>query len=111
MNLYRWFRKHGGKEKSPLEKPYLTNKQKKERKKWCEFEKKRMEERGKEFYAYFLDEKWFYTTSRRRKIKILPPGPGEDPAAVAPMPLTMVSRRHAIKVCYGPISCCIIRSD
>ena len=69
-----------------------------------------MEERGEEFYACFLDEKWFYTTSHRRKIKILPPGPGEDPAAVAHVPLTAVSRRHAIKVGTppSPIDCCVI---
>ena len=71
-----------------------------------------MEERGEEFYACFLDEKWFYTTSHRRKIKILPPGPGEDPVAVAHVPLTAVSRRHAIKVGTPPlpIDCCVIPS-
>ena len=99
MNLYRWFHQHGGKEKSPLEKPYLTKDQMKARKKWCKFEKNRMAEWGKNFYCCFLDEKWFYTTSRRRKVKVLPPGPGEDADAVAPPPLTTVSRRHAIKVC------------
>ena len=29
MNLYRWFKQQGGKEKSPMEKPYLTEDQKK----------------------------------------------------------------------------------
>lgn len=108
MNLYRWFHQHGGKEKSPLEKPYLTKDQMKARKKWCEFEKK-MEEWGENFHCCFLDEKWFYTTSRRRKVKVLPPGSGEDAAAaVALLPPTTVSRRHVIKVSVSaPIDCCV----
>ena len=97
-NLYRWFKTQGGTEKSPKEKPYLTEDQKRERKKWCEEQKKLMQEKGKRFYACFLDEKWFYITSRRRRIKILPPGPGEDPAEVAPHIPTAISRRHALKV-------------
>ena len=62
--LYRWFKANKGQEKLPKEKPYLTEDQKKERKRWCECEKYRMELYGGEFYACFLDEKWFYTTSR-----------------------------------------------
>jgi len=38
----------------------------------------------------FIDEKWFYTTLGRRKIKILPSGPGKDPAEVAPVITTAV---------------------
>jgi len=53
---------------------------------------------GEDFHAVFLDEKWFYLSSRRRKIKILPPGPGEDPDEVAPHMPTAISRRHALKV-------------
>ena len=98
-NVWRWFRQNGGKEKSPLEKPYLTDDQKKERKKWCIEEKQRMEEYGDEFYACFLDEKWFYTVSRRRRVKVLPPGPDEDPEEVWPHLATTRSRRHPIKVC------------
>lgn len=97
-NLYRWFKTQGGKERSPKEKPYLTEDQKSERKKWCQEQKKLMQEKGKRFYACFLDEKWFYITSRRRRIKVLPPGPGEDPAEVAPHIPTAISRRHALKV-------------
>ena len=97
-NLFRWFHQQGGKKKSPMEKPYLSEDQKKERKKWCEREKSRIAKWGGRFYACFLDEKWFYMTSRRRKVKCLPPGPGESAAGVAPPLLTTVSRRHAIKV-------------
>mmetsp|Transcript_18920 Transcript_18920/g.28779 ORF Transcript_18920/g.28779 Transcript_18920/m.28779 type:complete len:121 (+) Transcript_18920:505-867(+) len=35
--------------------------------------------RQPDFYFCFLDEKWFYTISRRKKIKMLPTGPLEDP--------------------------------
>ena len=97
-NVMRWFKQQGGKEKSPKEKPFLTEDQKKARKKWCEDEKARMTEAGKEFYACFLDEKWFYVTSRRRKLKILPAGQGEDPIEVAPHIPTTRSRRFPVKV-------------
>ena len=45
----------------------------------------------------FIDEKWFYTTSRRRRLKILPAGDGEDPDKVAPHIPTTLSRRNSIK--------------
>jgi len=51
-----------------------------------------------DFHAVFIDEKWVYTTSRRRKIKILQPGPDKDPAKVAPVIPTAISQRHALKV-------------
>ena len=98
VTLHRWFNQQGGKAKSPMEKPYLSQEQKKGRKEWCVREKARMEQYGTQFYACFLDEKWFYLTSRRRKIKILPPGMGEDSNEVSPHIPTSVSRRHAIKV-------------
>ena len=90
--------KQGDKEKFPKEKPYLTSDQKKAREEWCQNEKERMARQGKEFYACFLDEKWFYVTSRRRKLKILPPGEGEDPKVVAPHIPTTRSRRFPVKV-------------
>ena len=75
-NLYRWFKTQGGKERSPKEKPYLTEDQKSERKKWCQEQKKLMQEKGKRFYACFLDEKWFYITSRRQSYQGLTSWPG-----------------------------------
>ena len=91
-----------------MEKPYLTKDQMKVRKKWCKFEQKRMKELNEDFYCCFLDEKWFYTTSRRGKVKVLSPEPGEDATAVASPPLTAVLRLHAIKVgVSAPIDCCV----
>ena len=99
-NLTNWFNKQGGKHKSPMEKPYLTPNQKKERKTWCEKIKDLISSSGDKFYACFLEEKWFYTTSRRRKIKSLPPGQGEDPDEVAMVQPATRSRHHAIKVMF-----------
>ena len=83
-NVYRWFKQLDGKEKSPKEKPALTPDMKRERIKWCNDMKDLIEELGDKFYACFLDEKWFYITSRRRKIKILSAQPGENADKVAP---------------------------
>ena len=93
-----WFKQQGNKEKSPKEKPFLTEDQKKAQKKWCEGKKARLAEAGKEFYACFLDEKWFYITSRRKKLKILPAGPDKDPIEAAPHIRAMLSGRFPVKV-------------
>ena len=97
-NVRAWFIKQRGTTKSPKEKPYLTEDQKTKRKEWCEEQKREMADRGMDFYACFLDEKWFYTTSRRRRIKYLPAGEGENPADVRPYIPTTVSRRNVEKV-------------
>ena len=91
-------KKTGWDKKSPKEKPDLTPDQKDNKKLWCKDEKIRKDLWGNDFYAVFLDEKWFNTTSRRRKIKILPAGPDEDADKVAPYIPTARSRRYPIKV-------------
>ena len=109
--MWIWFQKQGGHEKSPKEKPYLTQDQKDQQKLWCEDEKAGKAYWGDNFYACFLDEKWFYTTSRRQKIKILPPRPGEDADKVDPHIPTARSRRYPIKVsahCFYLFICCVI---
>ena len=98
--LRKWFMSQGGQEKSPIEKPYLSKVQKQERKRWCIREKRRLRRLGKSFHACFPKVKWFYTTSRQRKIKVLPPGPHENPEEVRPVVPTTVSRRNVIKVMY-----------
>ena len=97
--LNRWFKKQGGKEKSPLEKPYLSDDQKKNHVNWSHNEQKRITDHGNKFYCEFVDEKWLYTTSRRSKIKILPAGPFEDPEKVKPKIPQCISRIHHNKVC------------
>ena len=51
MNLYRWFKQQGSKEKSPMEKPYLAEDQKKGHKEWRVREKERMAQYADKFYA------------------------------------------------------------
>jgi hypothetical protein len=51
----------------------------------------------------FLDEKWFYTVSRRKKIKWLPPTKEElqaDKSLERPKAPKVVSRRHTVKVMF-----------
>ena len=78
---------------------------------------------GKQFYACFLDKKWFYVRLRQQKTKFLPSPPGEDPKEVTPYIPTTIIRQHAIKVwCFfirlsacqlsysPPIDWCVSRS-
>ena len=74
--------------------------QKNARKFWCEEEKARIANLGKDFYACFLDEKWFYITSWRRKLKILPEEEGEDPNEVALHIPTMLSQHFPTKAIF-----------
>ena len=112
-----WVKQQGDKEKSPKEKPFLTEDQKQACKKWCEDEKARLAKEGKDFYACFLDKKWFYVTSQRRKLKLLPAGPNEDPIAIVPPIPTARSRCFPVKVAvhvdicisnvlHSPLHCC-----
>lgn len=65
-----WFRKQGGKQKSPVEKPLLTDEHKRQRVDWCHQWFNILKD--KTAPVAFLDEKWFYTTNRRKTLKILP---------------------------------------
>ena len=98
QQVYKWWRKQGGKEKSPFEKPRLTDEHKANRvlwvKRWGPFFL------DDEFPVCYLDEKWFYPTTRRRKLKFLPCGKHEKPGAdIIRRPKTR-SRRFPIKVMY-----------
>ena len=67
--LMKWFYAAGGEEYLAIEKPLDTDKHKRLRLQWiCKHHKKLMK------YGVSVchgDEKWFYTTNRRRKIKKL----------------------------------------
>ena len=76
LQLMHWFNVKGGKERSAIEKPLDTPELIKSRLEWV-----------RKWYdiltnpnevVTYLDEKWFYTTNRRRKIKTLPPGVHEE---------------------------------
>jgi hypothetical protein len=82
------------------EKPHLSGEHKQGHKEWCKKEKARLGEYGRKLYVCFLDEKWFYTTSRHPKVKYLPPVPTEIQKKVRPVIPTTVSRRHTINVMF-----------
>ena len=75
--LLKFFKLNKGKQLSPLEKPLLRKEHKIQRLEWAREMKQNFSE--KNFYMVHLDEKWFYTTSRRKKIKFLPLHPNETP--------------------------------
>ena len=93
-----WFVTNNGKEFSPFEKPLDTQKHCEERKAWVV-----------KYYGLltcpltpvcYIDEKWFYTTNRRRKIKKLPRGPHEPIGADKVFTQKMISRRYPVKCMF-----------
>ena len=70
LQLFRWWKKQGGKEKSSIEKPRLTPEHCRKRLDWIE----KWEDitTDPNIPVACLDEKWFCTAARRRKIKMLP---------------------------------------
>ena len=95
--LRRWFKKHGGKEKSSIEKPYLSNEQKEKRLVWATQMRDMM---LTEAIVVYLDEKWFYTTSRRRKLKYLPRAEFEEEGADILRVRKVINRRHPAKCMF-----------
>ena len=98
-HFWKFFYTCGGKLKNPVTKPRLTPEHIRNRlvfaQKWLDKLKS-----GEKFYYCFLDEKWFYTSSRRKKFKILPKAPWEelkDAFFIAPK---VRSRRHPCKVMF-----------
>jgi hypothetical protein len=96
--VYRWFKNEGGVEKSAFEKPRLTDKHKTDRVAW-------VEEWGGIFLdeacpVCYLDEKWFYTITRRQKLKVLPRGRHEAAGANFIRRPKTRSRRLPIKIMY-----------
>ena len=93
--LNQWFLNNGGTEVSGLEKPLDSEKHKILRRQWVV-----------KWYGLltsvftpvcYIDEKWFYRTNRRRKIKLLPLGNSEREGDDAYSHPKMLSRRFPIK--------------
>ena len=74
-DLRNWFNKYGGKCKKPVVRPRLTEDHKKRRQEWCPMMKKHVEEGS---HLCFLDEKWVYMKSGRKKDKHMPVEPWEE---------------------------------
>lgn len=103
-HFWTFFNGNGGKLKSPVTKPRLSPFQGAKRLKFSKHNLKRVlnheKKDGKKFWQCFLDEKWMYTTSRRKKLKILPPAPWEDADEVAVAHPKIRNRRFPCKVMY-----------
>ena len=98
-HFWNFFYSHGGQLKRPTTKPSLTEDQKKARVEWALTLKQSLAELDEFFYCY-LDEKWFYTTSRRKKMKILPQAEWESSEEAKIVVPKVHSRRHCQKVMY-----------
>ena len=106
-HFWNFFNTYGGKMKAPITKPRLTPDHKEQRikfsEKWLdrlEMQKLKKKGKGGRFHYCFLDEKWIYTTSRRRKLKVLPPADFEDAEEVRVTNPKVRSRRHPCKIMY-----------
>jgi hypothetical protein len=93
-----WFKANGGVERSAKEKPILTEEMKKKRRAWA----KKWGAILTDPYApvAMLDEKWFYKRNRRRKLKDLPPAPGETIQGSKISRPKARSRRFPVKSMY-----------
>ena len=105
-HFWKFFYLHGGKLKRPITKPRLTREHVIKRlafgKKWSNKYKTGGED---DVFVAFLDEKWFYTSSRRKKMKILPRAlfESEEEAFIAKPKLR--SRRFPCKVMFLGVIC------
>ena len=96
--LMDWFVSNNGKEYSPKEKPLDTPVHCTLRLKWVRIHHFKL---NNPFTPVaHLDEKFFYTTNRRRKIKVLPPGPLESESDALFIMPKMLSRRFPIKAMF-----------
>ena len=102
-HFWKFFYLHGGKLKRPITKPRLTKEHVQKRISFAQKWIQKLTENG--IYVSFLDEKWFYTTSRRKKLKVLPRAhfETEEQAFVAKPKLR--SRRFPIKVMFMGVIC------
>ena len=93
------FYSKGGKLKRQQTKPRLTDEQIKQQFKFAQKWLAKLNS-GEEFYYCFLDEKWFYTTSCRKKEKHLPPADFESLSDSFIILKKVRSRRFPCKVMY-----------
>ena len=103
-HFWKFFYMHGGKLKKPVTKPRLTKEHVDNRLKFAnKWIKKYSQEEG--VYVAFLDEKWFYTCSRRKKMKILPRASFETEEESFIAKPKLRSRRFPCKVMFLGVIC------
>ena len=96
-NVREFFKTFRGRLKRESYKPRLSDDQKRQRVSWCQRLKHMI---GHNFYACYIDEKWFYMSSGRNKEKHLPQAHWEtDEEVHIPAP-TARSRRYMTKVMF-----------
>ena len=97
--FWEFFYRNGGKLKRQQTKPRLTEEHIKNRlifaNKWND-----LLQDSTDLYYCFLDEKWFYTTSCRKKEKHLPRASFETVSDAHVEPKKVRSRRHPCKIMY-----------
>jgi hypothetical protein len=93
-----FFNQNNGFLKGHLYKPLLSDEHIKKRLKWSKKYKQKVRE--DDFHYCFLDEKWFYTTSRRTKNKIIPKTIYETEEDAKFNSPKIRSRRFATKVMF-----------
>lgn len=100
-SLHRWFVGQGGEEYAEVCRPRLSEENKATRLAWF---KERLSE-PREILRAHLDEKWFYTSSRRRKKKRLPRVEGESESVGERIREQRTSRRFPVKImCLGVVA-------
>jgi hypothetical protein len=97
-SVYRWWVKNNGKERSPFEKPRLTTGHKAQRVEWVDIWGDIFI--NEEIPVCYLDEKWFYTTTRRKRLKFLPRHSSEPIGVDVLKRPKCRSRRFPIKIMY-----------
>ena len=93
-----WFNSNNGKQISPMEKPLDTPHHCELRIEWVLFNYGRLT--NPYLPICYIDEKWFYRVSRRRKLKLLPKGDNENDNIDKAKKSTMLSRRFPIKTMF-----------
>ena len=98
-----FFKENKGTLKEDVSKPRLSQANKDSRIIFCKDNKDRLRRSRRirkkvAFYYCFLDEKWFYIFTKRKKKKCLPAGPGETSADVFVPSRKIRSRRFVSKV-------------
>ena len=102
--LNNWFIANNGREYSPKEKPLDIPVHRAERLVWIRVHHNKLT--NPFIVVAHLDEKFFYTANRRRKIKKLPLGKLETPGDENVIMPKMLSRRFPIKAMFmGVVGC------
>jgi hypothetical protein len=103
-HFYSFFNSFKGKYIKPITKPRLNKTQIEDRLRWALKWKEWARLPKSRKHCCFLDEKWFYISSKRRKIRILPPHPLTESPTDAHVQYPKVrSRRFPLKVMFQGI--------